>query len=93
MKRRGPAKPDFCPQCGGEVPENASACPECGSDEQTGWSEQARYDALDLPNQEFDYGDFVAREFGAGRARSPHRAWVWWVAVGLMLAALLGWVL
>lgn len=90
MRRHRHSKPDVCPQCGTEVPAEAAACPECGSDEQTGWSEQARYDSLDLPNQEFDYDDFVAREFGPDQARSPRRGWVWWVAIGLMLAALIG---
>jgi hypothetical protein len=73
-----------------QIPGGALACPECGSDEQTGWSEQARYDALDLPTQEFDYDDFVAREFGPSRPRGRRRGWVWWVAFGLMLAALIG---
>lgn len=41
-----------CPICGAEVPVKAKACPECGSDENTGWSEEAKYIHL-LP----DYGD------------------------------------
>jgi hypothetical protein len=32
-----------CPNCGADVPLKARACPECGSDEQTGWSEAAKY--------------------------------------------------
>ncbi|NJK63905.1 MAG: hypothetical protein HC921_15570 [Synechococcaceae cyanobacterium SM2_3_1] len=32
-----------CPNCGANVPVKAKACPECGSDEETGWSEAARY--------------------------------------------------
>ena len=39
-----------CPVCGADVPVSAVACPECGSDETTGWSEQAEYDGLDLPD-------------------------------------------
>ena len=32
---------------------------------QTGWSEEADTDGLDLPDEEkFDYDDFVKREFG-----------------------------
>ena len=41
-----------CPNCGAEVSLKASACPECGSDENTGWSEETMYDALDLPEIE-----------------------------------------
>jgi uncharacterized membrane protein YvbJ len=32
-----------CPNCGVDVLLRAKACPECGSDEQTGWSEAAKY--------------------------------------------------
>lgn len=41
-----------CPNCGAAVPLKAKACPECGSDENTGWSEDTMYDALDLPEIE-----------------------------------------
>ena len=85
--------PEVCPKCGAEVPPQAKACPECGSDETTGWSEQARYDELDLPDDPFDYGDFVKREFGgAGRAGPPRGvSWFWWLAAILALAGLLTW--
>lgn len=38
-----------CPNCGADVPRDAMACPECGSDADTGWSQDAEYDDLDLP--------------------------------------------
>ncbi len=41
-----------CPNCGAKVSPKAKACPECGSDENTGWSEDTMYDALDLPEIE-----------------------------------------
>jgi hypothetical protein len=46
---------------------------------------------LDLPDDDFDYDDFVAREFGRGRprrraGRSPGMSLTWvLVAVGLAL--------
>ena len=43
--------PEVCPNCGAEVPSGAKACPECGSDEQTGWSAEAHYDNLNLPDE------------------------------------------
>ncbi len=89
MNLNRPSTPGICPHCGTEVPEGATACPECGSDERTGWSDQARYDALDLPDQEFDYDDFVAREFSPGQRRSGQRGWVWWVAIGLIAVGLI----
>ncbi len=80
--------PEICPNCGAEVPPKARACPACGADEQTGWSEAARVDGLDLPNEHFDYNDFVEREFGGPRAVPRGIHWFWW-AVGLAVAAVL----
>jgi len=40
-----------CPVCGQEVRADALACPQCGSDDETGWSEAAEYDDLDLPSE------------------------------------------
>lgn len=93
MKPKPRNKPDVCPACGTLVPPAAVACPACGSDEETGWSERARYDALDLPDQDFDYQEFAAREFGGTPQPGRRRSWIWWIAVGLMLAALLGFIL
>jgi uncharacterized membrane protein YvbJ len=76
--------PEICPNCGADVPPDAKACPECGSDEKTGWSEGAKADGLDLPDQEFDYEDFVKREFGKEGPVPRGVHWVWWV-VGLIL--------
>ena len=78
--------PETCPNCGAEVPPKARACPECGADEQTGWSEAARSDGLGLPDESFDYQDFVKREFG-GKSPVPRGIhWFWWV-IALVLAA------
>ena len=76
--------PEICPNCGAEVPPKARACPACGADEQTGWSEAARTDGLDLPDENFDYNDFIKREFGAKSAVPRGLHWFWWV-VGLVL--------
>ena len=83
--------PDICPNCGAEVPPNAMACPGCGSDENTGWSDQARTDSLDLPDESFAYDDFVKREFG-GRKTVPRGVhWFWWL-VALALLAGIAWL-
>ena len=84
--------PETCPNCGADVPPHAKACPECGSDESTGWSEEARYDGLALPEERFDYDDFVKREFDGAAGPAPPRgvSWWWWMvaltALGLLLA-------
>lgn len=78
--------PEICPQCGAEVPLKAKACPQCGSDEKSGWSEEAEADNnLGLPNPDFDYNEFVKREFAKGGGVIPQGLhWFWWL-VGLLL--------
>ena len=83
-----PKAPEICPNCGAEVPPNAKACPECGSDENTGWSEQARYDSLDLPDDKFNYDDFVEREFGGKKPVPRGQHWFWWIIAVLIVVAL-----
>jgi hypothetical protein len=78
---------DTCPNCGAGLPPKARACPQCGSDETTGWSEQARYDGLNLPDENFDYGKYVKREFGGEKLKPRGVHWIWWlVAIGLAAA-------
>jgi uncharacterized membrane protein YvbJ len=80
----------ICPNCGAEVPPKAKACPECGSDEQTGWSEQANYDNLDLPDESFDYDKFIENEFGGKKPIPRDIHWFWWLVGVLVLGALIG---
>lgn len=87
--------PAICPVCGERVPPRALACPECGADERSGWKEDAlTYDGVDLPDedQEFDYDDFVKREFGGKSHPETHAKGLWWIAGVVLLAALL-WML
>ncbi len=78
--------PEICPNCGAEVPPGAKACPECGSCEETGWSEQAHAQGLGLPDDSFDYEEYVRREFGGKRANPYRLRWYWWaVAMTLIL--------
>ena len=81
--------PETCPNCGAGVPPKARACPECGADEQTGWSEVARTGGLDLPDENFDYDDFVKREFGDKSPVPRGIHWFWWVIAVLVAAGLL----
>ncbi len=84
--------PEICPNCGAAVPPGAKACPECGSDEQTGWSEDSYTGGLDLPDQEFDYKDFVEREFGGKKPVPRGIHWFWWlVAILLVIGFLAFW--
>ena len=82
-------RPEICPNCGAEVPRKARACPACGSDDSTGWSEAAQADNLGLPDETFDYDEFVAREFGGKKPIPRGMHWFWWAVAVLVLAALL----
>ncbi len=62
----------ICPHCGAEVARRARACPECGSDDRTGWSEDVDLWGAGIPagysgEDEFDYQEFIKREFGEAR--------------------------
>jgi predicted nucleic acid-binding Zn ribbon protein len=81
--------PDTCPNCGADVPRSAKACPECGSCEKTGWSERAAYDGVGLPDDAFDYDEFVREEFGERKARPSAIKWIWWGVAVLVVMALL----
>ena len=71
------------------MPPNALACPECGACHNTGWKEDADvYDGLDLPGCDFDYDDFVKKEFSGG-TRRPHIPAIWWVTGVVLLLVLL----
>ena len=79
--------PETCPVCGATVPPKAKACPECGADEKTGWLDEAQTDQVDLPDENFDYDDFVAREFGKPKPVPRGIHWFWWlVAIALVIA-------
>jgi hypothetical protein len=88
-RRRLSRAPDTCPNCGADLGPNVRACPECGSDEQTGWSEQAQQDALGLPDADFDYDDFVRREFAPDRIKPRGIGWFWWAVAAVVLVAFL----
>ena len=86
--------PEICPNCGAEVPDRAKACPECGADEQTGWSETAQAQRLGLPEDDFNYDEFVKGEFGSKDGLPPRGIrWLWWVVALLLLAVFISWFL
>ena len=90
--------PSMCPNCGAFIEDDdAVACPECGADENTGWSDHATEQRLDLPDANFDYDEFIENEFGTqnnNRVKTEGVPWwVWAVAVGILLLLLLGRIL
>lgn len=68
------------------MPKNALACPECGADHDSGWREDA--DSVDAAgDDEFDYQEFVEKEFGrpAKPAGISHFWWITAIVVFLLL--------
>jgi uncharacterized membrane protein YvbJ len=79
--------PEVCPVCGDDVPRNALACPQCGADHNSGWRLEAEnYDALDLPDEDFNYDEFVRREFGTS-VKPAGMKMIWWITAILILIA------
>jgi hypothetical protein len=87
----------ICPSCDSVV-EVGGVCPGCGPAKpkrrrkrrvaavrKKPWEQDAAYDSLDLPAEDFDYDDFVKREFG----KTPHRRigikWYWWLTAAVVL--------
>ena len=78
--------PNVCPVCGEDVPRGALACPECGADHNSGWKPDADlHDGLDLPDDQFDYDQFVRREFGSGLKPEGIKP-IWWITAIILLA-------
>ena len=77
--------PGECPVCGEHVSAGARSCPACGADARTGWSEDTRYDGLDLPDEAF------ANDAKPGRYSPPAtgRSWKDYLAVGVALLLVL----
>lgn len=84
-----------CPFCDHEV-RVGRPCPGCVKKQKPAknpakksWHQDAGHDGLDLPDDDFDYDEFVSREFG----KTPHRAlgvkWYWWLLGVAVLAAML----
>ena len=78
----------LCPSCGQEVQVGAD-CPGCPKRKpakpkkrkrapKRSWEQDSYYDGMDLPDQDFDYDDFVAKEFGVPHQRLQVK-WYWWV--------------
>jgi hypothetical protein len=79
--------PAVCPVCDHEVPRGALACPECGADHNSGWREDAEtYEGLDLPDEDFNYDQFVREEFGSSLKPAGIKT-IWWLTAILIIIA------
>lgn len=82
----------ICPECGAEVKVGSQGCPKCNDPDPWEMEDTEVHDGLDLPDDDFDYDEFVDKEFGDG---IPKRGMpmVWWVTGVILLIAFLFWVL
>lgn len=83
----------ICPSCGSEVRVGES-CPGCPKKKRKSkakpksWEQSKSADGLDLPGGDFDYNDFILREFGATPHRKTGQKWYWWVLALVILVAM-----
>lgn len=84
-----PRTPEICPVCEEDVPPKALSCLECGADHNSGWKLAAdSYDGIDIPDEEFNYDEFVKNEFSSP-LKPPGIKPVWWITAILILIALI----
>ena len=90
----------LCPGCDREVRVGSRGCPYCHPPAKRrkrpkatakrirrSWEGTAAGDGLDLPDDDdFDYDDFIAREFGGKASRRHRLKWYWWLTGVLLLA-------
>lgn len=83
----------ICPGCGADVKVGSSGCAKCNDlDPWELEDDDQIYDGLDLPDDDFDYDEFVEKEFGDGIPKHG-MSLVWWVTGVILLIAFLFWIL
>ena len=80
--------PEVCPVCGEDVPSGALACPQCGADHNSGWRADAESYELALPEEDFNYDEFVEQEFGSSPKPTGIKT-IWWVTAILVIAVVI----
>ena len=84
----------LCPGCDREV-NVGSSCPLCAgphrstSFQKKSWETDSFSDGLELPDEDFDYDEFVAREFGKNPYRKTGIAWYWYVVALVLLLCMI----
>lgn len=91
----------ICPTCGAEA-RVGKPCPGCApvkkrkpeaAKKKRPWEQDSAADGLDLPDDDFDYEDFIAREFGGKPHKKTGLAWYWWLLAAVMLVIMAAWAL
>ena len=74
------------------MPRGSAACDDCGACAKSGWKSDAHtYDGLDLPDEDFDYDDFIQREFGQsnGTKIGLTKEQFWRIVAAILLAVMI----
>jgi hypothetical protein len=94
-KRRADDDYFLCPCCGARVAVGAKFCRQCGADAEVGWDPEGLDGDLNggyQDDDDFDYEEFVAREFPQQAEPRPGRIFrraVWTFLVLIVCAALI----
>ena len=87
----------LCPKCGNDVKVGAPYCPTCPPPKKQreklppkSWEQDEHLDGVNLPDEDFDYDKFIAREFETGPGhRQIGIAWYWWITGVALLIGIL----
>jgi hypothetical protein len=88
MNRKQRPKDDYfvCPHCGADVPVGAASCRECGASDESGWGDDDYVsDGGYGEDTDFDYDEFISREFPEYTEPSNKRQRARWFT-GLVVA-------
>lgn len=82
-----------CPVCGEEVKRGRKSCRACGASDSDGWDSHSGGELADTSG-EFDYEDYVEREFQVRDGNPPFskrdsiKFVIWLILVAMLLGAL-----
>jgi len=84
-----------CPNCGADVPRGAKFCRACGASDDSGWNEgddawEEQPTAGYGEDDEFDYDEFVRREFPEHAEPRPGLQARQWLTIILVVLLCLG---
>jgi len=84
----------ICPFCGTEVAvgTNCSGCAKKSKKpilRKKSWAQDKSADGLNLPSDDFDYDDFIAREFGKAPHKKTGLKWYWWALAVVLLVGMI----
>ena len=77
-----------CPGCAARKSKKRERAKAGSPARRKSWEQDPSHDGLDLPDDDFDYDEFVAREFGGAPHQRIGVKWYWWLLGVITLSAL-----